>query len=93
VERFYAVLTAKVPFALHPAKYASVAQMVTDTKAVAMLNNMNTEQRRDGHVSRTRMAAGTKAAGDATGGGAGGGAHGAAAAASGQAAGGGGTAG
>ena len=77
VERLYAVLTARFHVALHPAKYSTVEQMVTVTKAVAILHNMVTEKRRDGYVSRTRMAAGGQAAG---GGGAAGhvGAHGAA---------------
>jgi len=44
-ERLYAVLTAHFHVALHPARYASVAQMVTVTKAVAILHNMVTEQR------------------------------------------------
>jgi len=92
-ERLYAVLTAGFDIVLHPAKYASVAEMVTVTKAVAIFHNIGNEQRRDGYVSRTRMAAGTQAAGAATVGGAGGGGHGAAAAAAGQAAGGGGTGG
>jgi len=62
VERLYAVRTARFHVALHPARYASVAQMVTITKAVAILHNMVTEKRRDGYVSRTRMAAGSRAA-------------------------------
>jgi len=37
--------------------------MVTVTKAVAILHNKVTEKRRDGYVSRTRMAAGGQAAG------------------------------
>jgi len=37
--------------------------MVTVTKAVAILHNMVTEKRRDGNVSRTRIAAGGQAAG------------------------------
>jgi len=44
VERLYAVLTARFHVALHPARYASVAQMVTVTKAVASLHNMVTEK-------------------------------------------------
>jgi len=63
VERLYAVLTSRFHVALHPARYASVAQMVTFTEAVAILHNMVTEKRRDGYVSRTRMAAGSPAAG------------------------------
>ena len=90
-ERLYAVLTAGFDIVLHPAKFASVAEMVTVTKAVAIFHNIVNEQRRDGYVSRTRMAAGTQAAGDATVGGAGGGGHGAAAAAGGEAARGGGS--
>jgi len=74
VERLYAVLTARFLVALHTARYASVAQMVTVTKAVAILHNMVTEQRRDGYVSRTRMAAGghTSGGGSLAGGGQGG---------------------
>jgi len=83
VERLYAVLTARFHVAFHPAKYSTVEQMVTVTKAVAILHNMVTEKRRDGYVSRTRMAAGGQAAG---GGGAAGdtGAHGSAAGATGD---------
>ena len=44
VERLYAVLTARFHVALHPARYASEAQMVTVTKAVAILQNMVTEK-------------------------------------------------
>jgi len=83
VERLYAVLTARFHVAFHPAKYSTVEQMVTVTKAVAILHNMVTEKRRDGYVSRTRMAAGGQVAG---GGGAAGdtGAHGSAAGATGD---------
>jgi len=63
VERLYAVLTARFHMAMHPAKYSTVEQMVTVTKAVAILHNMVTEKRRDGYVSRTRMATGGQAAG------------------------------
>jgi len=97
VEGLYAVLTARFHVALHPARYASVAQMVTVIKAVAILHNIVTEKRRDGFVSRTRMAAGSQASGGGAaagpgqgGGGAGVGRSAAAAAAGGQAAGGGG---
>jgi len=100
VKRLYAVLTARFHVALHHARKASVAQMVTVTKAVAILHNMVTEQRRDGLVSRTRMAAGGQAAGGGGlavwgqgGGGAGAGGSAAPATAGGQAAGGGGLAG
>jgi len=47
VEGLYAVLTARFHVALHPAKYSTVEQMVTVTKAVAILHNMVTEKRRD----------------------------------------------
>jgi len=63
VEGLYAVLTARFHVSLHPAKYSTNEQMVTVTKAVAILHNMVTEKRRDGYVSRTRMAAGGQAAG------------------------------
>jgi len=63
VERLYAVLTSRFHVALHPARHASVELMVTFTEAVAILHNMFTEKRRDGYVSRTRMAAGSPAAG------------------------------
>ena len=63
VERLYAVLTPRFHVALHPAKYSTVEQMITVTKAVAIRHNMITEKRRDGYVSRTRMAAGGQAAG------------------------------
>jgi len=63
VERPYAVLTARFHGSLHPAQYSTVEQMVTVTKAVAILHNKVTEKRRDGYVSRTRMAAGGQAAG------------------------------
>jgi len=63
VERLYAVLPARFDVALHPARYASVAQMVTVIKAVVILHNVVTEQRQDGYVSRTRMAAGGQTAG------------------------------
>jgi len=62
VERLYAVLKARFHVDLHPARYASVAQMVTVTKAVAILRTMVTEKRRDEYESRTRMAAGSQAA-------------------------------
>jgi len=48
VERLYAVLTARFHVALYPVKYSTVKQMVTVTKAVAILHNMVTEKRRDG---------------------------------------------
>jgi len=62
VERLYAVFTARFPVALHPANYSTVEQVVTVTKAMAILHNMDTEKRRYGYVSRTRMAAGGQAA-------------------------------
>jgi len=61
VQRLYAVLKARFHVALHPARYASVAQMVTVTKAVAILHTMVTEKRRDEYESRTRTAAGSQA--------------------------------
>ena len=57
VERLYDVFTARFRVSLHPAKYSTVEHMVTVTKAMAMLHNMDTEKRRDGYVSRTFMAA------------------------------------
>jgi len=47
VERLYVVLPARFHVALHPAKYATVEQMVTVTQAVAILHNMLTEKRRE----------------------------------------------
>ena len=76
VERLYAVLSARYHIALHPARHVTVKTMVTVAKAVAILQNMVTEKRRDGYVSRTRMAAAAQLAaggsggGDAVGGGA-----------------------
>lgn len=54
-ERLYAVLTARFHIALHHAQYATVGTVSAVAKAVAMLHNMVTENRRDGFVSRERM--------------------------------------
>ena len=69
---------ARLHIALHPARHVTVESTVTVAKAVAILHNIVTEKRRNGYVSRTRMAAAAQAAaggsggGDAVGGGAGG---------------------
>jgi len=70
VERLYAVLTARFHIALHPARHVTVESMVTVAKAVAILHNMVTEKRRNGYVSRTRMAAAAQAEAGGSGGGA-----------------------
>jgi len=44
VERLYAGLTARLHLTFPPARYATVGQMVTVVKAVAILQNMVTEQ-------------------------------------------------
>jgi len=69
VERLYAVLTARFHIDLNPARHVTVESMVIVAKAVAILHNMVTEKRRDGSVSRTRMAAAAQAAADGSGGG------------------------
>jgi len=55
VERLYALLTARFHVSLHPKNYSTVAQMVTVTRAVAIVHNMVTEQQKDGYISRTRV--------------------------------------
>lgn len=79
VERSHAVLTARFQMALRPARSTHVSTLIRTAKAIAILHNITTEQRRSGYVSRSRsgfgegdMAAG--AADDATPAGAGGGA-------------------
>jgi len=44
VERLYAVRTARFHVALQPAKCSTIEEMVTITKAVAILHNMVTEK-------------------------------------------------
>jgi len=67
-ERLYAVLTARFHIDLHSARHVTVESMVTVAKAVAILHNMVTEKRRDGYVSRTRMADAAQAAAGGSGG-------------------------
>ena len=55
LERLYALLTARFHVSLHPKNYSTVDQMVTGTKAVAIVHNMVTEQQKDGYISRTRV--------------------------------------
>lgn len=71
VERSHAVLTARFQMALRPARSTHVSTLIRTAKAIAILHNITTEQRRSGYVSRSRsgfgegdMAAG--AADDAT---------------------------
>jgi len=70
VERLHAVLTARFQISLHPARAVTVESMVTVAKAVAILHNTVPAKRRDGYVSRTRMATAAQAAAGSSGGGA-----------------------
>lgn len=50
VERLYAVLTARFHVALYPARSMSVSYLVCIAKAIAILHNMVTAERRDRYV-------------------------------------------
>lgn len=54
VERLYAILTSRFQIALRPTRSIHVSTLVRTAKAIAILHNMITEQRRNGYVSRSR---------------------------------------
>ena len=64
VERLDGVLTARFHIDMHPARYARVTTICAAAKAVAILHNMVTEQRRGGYLGQQRRDLAAAAAGD-----------------------------